>query len=121
MHAHSTDAFTCREERQISLSKNILSHFPSCLQRSEAERGVIKDTTHTHCEGHGQVTIIYPEISLVTVLDECEWKLRVKAPNGRLTMQHNKGMGVFEEWLVRVTEDDVRSYSFLNVLVAEII
>lgn len=67
------------------------------------------------------MTIIYPEISLVIVPDECVWKLRVKASNGRLTMQHNKGMGVFEESLIRVTESTVRSYSFFYVLKAEII
>lgn len=66
------------------------------------------------------MTIIYPEISLVIVPDECEGKLRVKALNGRRTMQNNKGMGVFEEWLIRVTESNERSYSFLYILEAEI-
>lgn len=67
------------------------------------------------------MTIIYPEISLVIVPDECVWKLRVKAPNGRLTMQHNKGTGVCEESVIRVTESNVRGCSFLFILKAEYI
>lgn len=60
------------------------------LQCLDAEWGVIKDAIHTHCEQR-RVTIIYLEISLVFVPDECVQKLRVKAHNGRLTTQHNKG------------------------------
>lgn len=67
------------------------------------------------------MTIIYPEISLVIVPDECARKLRVKAPNGGLTMQHNKGEGVSEAPVIRATGSNAWGCSFLYVLKAECI
>lgn len=58
------------------------THTFQVLQCLEAERGVIRDY---HCEEHGQVTIIYPQISLIIVPDECVWKLKAIAQNGGLT------------------------------------
>lgn len=77
--------------------------------------------TLIHCEEHRQVTVIYPEISHVFVSDEFMWKLRVKASDDRLAIEHNQGTGVFEELLIRVTENNVRSCSLLFILKAEII
>lgn len=44
-------------------------------------------TQNTPAARIGQVTIIYPEISLVTSPDECVWKLKVKTHTGGLTAQ----------------------------------
>lgn len=56
----------------------LLLLFRSCSVPSESAESLKTQCTPT-ARNTGQVTIIYPEISLVIVPDECMWKLRVKA------------------------------------------
>lgn len=120
MHLPAGRKDTFHFQRIYSFTLRLVIAF-QVLQCLEAERAVIKDATRTHCEEHGQVTIIYPGISLVIVPDECVWKLGVKAPNGRLTMQHNKGTGASEESVIRLTASDVKGCGFLYIVKAEYI
>lgn len=97
------------------------SHPLSLLLLLSRSCSVWKQSEATHCEKRRQVTVIYPEISHVFVSDEFMWKLRVKASDDRLAIEHNQDMGAFEEWHIRMTENNMRICSLLCVLKDKVI